>query len=101
MKKTTNNKIQQMFVEYLMKEGAVSLALPNGMVLDVGITQENKYGDLEIIPDYCWVVASQNNRSVSIDRYNLGIRYSGEKEIVCEHSIMSDDGTNIKILDVV
>lgn len=99
--KTTKNKIQQLFVEYLLKEGALELSLPNGMILEVGVTQENRYGDLEIIPDYCWVVASQKNRSVSIDRYNLGIRFSGEKEMVCEHSITSEDGTNIKILDVV
>jgi hypothetical protein len=46
------------------------------------------------------VLASQKGRSVSIDQYNLGIRYSGDKEIVCEHSHMSDDGTCINILDV-
>ena len=84
MKKTTKSKIQQLFVEYLLKEGALELALPNGMVLEVGVTQENRYGDLEITPDYCWVVASQKNRSVSIDRYNLGIRFIGEKEMFCE-----------------
>lgn len=101
MKAATKSKVQQVFIECLMKDGAVELALPNGMVLEVGVTQENKYGDLEITPDYCWVIASQKNRSVSIDRYNLGLRYSGEKEIVCEHSTISSDGTNIKILDVI
>lgn len=94
------NKIQQIFVEQLLKDGAVELVLPNGMVLEVGVTQENKYGDLEIIPDYCWVVASQKERSVSIDNYNLGLRYVGDKEIVCEYSMIKDDGTNIKIFDV-
>ena len=96
-----NNKIQQLFVEHLLKEGIVELALPNGMVLEVGVTQENKYGDLEITPDYCWVVASQKNRSVSIDSYNLGIRYIGEKEVVCEYSMMDENGTNVKIFDVI
>lgn len=101
MKRTTREKIQRLFVDYLLKEGAVELTLPNGMVLEVGVTQENRYGDLEIIPDYCWVVASQRNRSVSIDSYNLGIRYPGDKEMVCEHSIESADGTSINVLDVV
>lgn len=101
MKMTTKKKIQQLFVEHLLREGSVELALPNGMVLEVGVTQENKNGDLEITPDYCWVVASQKNRSVSIDRYNLGLRYSGDKDIVCEYSTISADGTDIKILDVV
>jgi hypothetical protein len=98
--KTTKNKLQQIFTEHLFKEGAVELALPNGMVLEVGITQENKYGDLEKTQDYCWVIASQKNRSVSIDRYNLGMRYSGEKERVCEYSSLSEDGTNVKVFDV-
>jgi hypothetical protein len=101
MKKTTKNKVQQIFVEHLLKEGVVELCLPNGMVLEVGVTQENRYGDLEITPDYCWVVASQKNRSVSIDSYNLGIRYSGDKEMVCEYSMRNEDGTDIKIFDVI
>lgn len=101
MKNATVSRIQRLFVEFLMKEGALELALPNGMVLEVGVTQENEKGDLEITPDYCWVVASQKGRSISMDNYNLGIRYSGDKEMVCEYSLLSDDGTNINILDVV
>lgn len=101
MKKATVAKIQRMLVEFLMKEGALELVLPNGMVLEVGVTQENELGDLEITPDYCWIVASQKGRSISMDNYNLGIRYSGDEEIVCEYSMLSDDGTNINILDVV
>jgi len=95
------SKIQRLLVEYLMKEGAVELCLPNGMVLEVGVTQENKYGNLEITPDYCWVVASQKNRSVSIDTYNLGLRYTGDKEVVCDYSMLSEDGTNVRVFDVV
>jgi hypothetical protein len=90
-----------MLVEFLMKEGALELILPNGMILEVGVTQENELGDLEITPDYCWIVASQRNRSISMDNYNLGIRYRGEDEIVCEYSMLSEDGTNINVLDVV
>lgn len=101
MNSPARNKIQRLLVEYLMKEGAVQLALPSGMVLEVGITQENKYSEQEITPDYCWVVASQKNRSVCIDRYNLGVSYSGDTEMVCEHSVLKDDGTSLKILDVV
>lgn len=101
MKKATVAKIQRMLVEFLMKEGALELVLPNGMVLEVGVTQENELGNLEITPDYCWIVASQRGRSISMDNYNLGIRYSGDEEIVCEYSMLSDDGTNINVLDVV
>lgn len=101
MKKTTKNKIQQLFVEHLMKEGSVELLLPNGMVLEVGVTQENKNGDLKIMENYCWVIATQNNRSVSIDDYSLGIRYSGDKEMICEHSSSTEDGSNVKMFDLI
>ena len=101
MKKNTNSKIQQLFVEHLMKEGIVSLLLPNGMVLEVGVTQEDKNGDLKIIEDYCWVVASQKDRAVSIDDYSLGIRYSGDKEMICEHSLSSEEGSDIKMFDLI
>lgn len=101
MSSPARNKIQRLLVEYLMKEGTLQLSLPNGMVLEMGVTQENKYGDQEITPDYCWLVASQKNRSVCIDRYNLGLRYSGDSEMVCEHSVLNPDGSTLKILDVV
>lgn len=101
MKKFTGGKVQQMFVDLLMRDGAVELALPNGVVLEVGITQENRYGELEKVSDYCWVVASHKHRSISIDKYNLGIRYTGDKNMICEYSMQSADGVNINILDLV
>lgn len=102
MKKATKNKIQQLFVDYLLNNGSVQLVLPNDMILEVGITQENRYGDLERTPDYCWVIASQKGRSVSIDSYNLGLRISGESnKMICEHDAVNENGENIKILDVI
>lgn len=100
MNTAAKNKIQRLVVEYLLKEGSLELSLPNGMVLEVGVTQEDRYGRKEIAQDYCWVVASQKNRSVSIDRYNLGLRYTGDREMVCEQSVLNEDGTSLKILDV-
>ena len=100
MNSAAKNKIQRLVVEYLLKEGSLELSLPNGMVLEVGVTQEDRYGRKEIAQDYCWVVASQKNRSVSIDRYNLGLKYTGDREMVCEQSVLNEDGTSLKILDV-
>jgi hypothetical protein len=101
MNSVARNRIQKLMVEYLMKEGAIELSLPNGVVVEFGVTQENKYGKQEITSDYCWVTASHRDRSVCIDRYNVGLRYSGEREMVCEQSILNEDGTTIKILEVV
>lgn len=101
MKKATVSKIQKLFTEFLLDQGSIELVLPNGVTLEVGVTQESKTGNLKIVPDYCWVLASQDDRSISMDNYNLGIRYNKEKEILCEYSIVSEDGTNINVLDVV
>jgi hypothetical protein len=102
MKRVNKSKVQETFINYLVQEGHVELALPNDMVLEVGITQENKNGDLEKTPDYCWVIVSQKGRSVSIDEYNLGLRYQNEKDrIICEHELVSNEGDNIKVLDVI
>lgn len=100
MNSAAKNKIQRLVVEYLLREGALELCLPNGMVLEVGVTQENRRGDQEITPDYCWIVASQRGRSVSIDNYNLGLRYPEGSEMVCQQSVLKDDGTSLNILEI-
>lgn len=103
MKKITKNKVQEVFITHLLKEGYVELNLPDNITLEVGITQENKNGDLEKVPNYCWVIASQNGRAVSIDEYNLGLRYEDKQDekMICEHESLSSTGENIKILDVI
>lgn len=102
MKRINKNKVQQVFISHLLQEGQVQILLPNDMILEVGITQENRYGDLEKNPNYCWVIASQNDRSVSIDEYNLGLRYKNQKDrMICEHLSTSNNGEDIKVLDVI
>ena len=38
------NKIQSGIIEHLLKHGQVSLLLPDGMELEIGITQEEQDG---------------------------------------------------------
>lgn len=94
--------IQKNFINELLKNGSIQLNLPNDIVLEVGITQENKYGDLEKLPDYCWIIATQNGRTVLLDRYNLGLRYTDNNH---EKMIFEDEsnfnGEITKILDVI
>ena len=101
MKKITKNKVQEVFINHLLSEGHVQLLLPNNMILEVGITQENKYGNLEKYPNYCWIIASQNGREVSIDEYNLGLRFEDNSKMICEQKSVSQDGENITIFDVI
>lgn len=101
MKKYTKNRVQEVFITHLLKEGHIQLILPNNITLEVGITQENKNGDLEKVPNYCWVIASQHGRAVSIDEYNLGLRYEDKNKMICEHESISDEGEGTIIFDVI
>lgn len=92
--------IQQLVIDHLMKEGSLEINLPSGMTLEFGITQEGRNGDLHIIDDYCWVIATQDSRAVSIDPYNLALRYSADSDkilIDLEDSI-DYNGESVRIL---
>jgi len=102
MKKFTKNRIQSLLVRHLLQEGSIELVLPDGMILEVGLTQEGNAGNLEIADDYCWVIASQHDRAVSIDSYNLGLRYSQEQDkLICEQDAIDYNGDAVKVFDVV
>jgi hypothetical protein len=101
-KANEKSKIQELLMHHLMYEGSIELRLPDGMVIEVGMTQENEEGDLEINPHYCWVIASQDDRAVNIDTYNLGLRYSQSKDkMVIEQDVISLDGKPTCVLEVV
>jgi hypothetical protein len=98
----TKNKIQSLVVEHLLKHGQLELILPDGVKLEIGLTQENKDGELEIKDDYCWVIASQNGRATSLDAYNMGLRFSDNQNIiVLDDKFTDQDGKSVRRLDVV
>lgn len=100
---SSKGKIQHLLVEYLLKYGQIELALPDGVVLEIGVTQEDETGGFVVKDDYCWIIATHKNRSASIDPYNLGIRFTGgeNKNLVLEDKFIDHDGTEITRLDVV
>jgi len=98
----TKNKIQSLIVEHLLKHGQIELVLPDGVTLEIGLTQENQDGKLAIKDDYCWVIASQGGRATSLDAYNMGLRFADdEKIIVFEDKFTDQNGEQIRRLDVV
>jgi hypothetical protein len=97
-----NSKIQSLLITHLLDQGAIELVLPDGLVLELGITQESEDGSLKKCDDYCWVIASQKDRSVSIDSYNLGLRFSRENaNILLEDEVLDQDGQPLCVVDVV
>jgi hypothetical protein len=95
-------KIQNLIIKTLLKDGSVSLLLPDGVTLEIGITQEGKNGDLEKVDDYCYVVATREGKSVMLDSFNLGLRFQDQKDtITYEDWVTNDDGVVVHTLDVV
>lgn len=96
------NKIQSGLIRHLLKHGHVQILLPDGMELEIGITQEEQDGRLVKKEDYCWVIATHKGRSTSIDPYNMGLRFSeDDKTLILEDNFYDFNGEKIKRLDVV
>jgi hypothetical protein len=96
-----SNKIQSLLINHLLKHGHIQLRLPDNVVLEIGITEEDKYGNYKKTEDYCWVIAQKENRAACIDSYNLGIRFDDEeKALVLEDSFVDSDGNSIRALNV-
>lgn len=96
------SKIQSLLITHLTKYGTIQLNLPDNMMIEIGITAENKNGDLEKIQDYCWVIAKKENKATCIDSYNLGIRFSEEdNNILLDDSFTDSDGMQVRQLSVV
>ena len=96
------NKIQSLLVEHLLRHGQIELILPDGVTLEIGLTQENEDGKLTIKDDYCWVIASQGDRATSIDGYKMGLRFADKDNIlVFEDKFVDQNGEQIRRLDVI
>lgn len=96
------NKIQALLINHLMKHGTIQLKLPDNVVLEIGITAEDKEGNIKKTEDYCWVIAAKESRAACLDSYNLGIRFEDEKKIiVMEDNFVDCDGNSIRQLNVV
>ena len=96
------NKLQYLLIKEILKKGTVELLLPDGIILEIGITQEDKDGNLKKADDYCYVVASRDGKSIMLDTYNLGLRFEDEKDILIFEDVdLNEDGAMIRSLDVI
>jgi hypothetical protein len=94
-------KLQYLLIAQLLEMGSVQLLLPDGMTLEVGITQLGKKG-LKKTDDYCYVVASKDTKTAMIDSYNLALQFEKESNtIVYEDEILDDDGNRIGRMEIV
>lgn len=97
----SKKKIQSLLVTHLLKYGQISLLLPDGVALEIGLTQENDKGQMVIDPEYCWVITSHKNRSACLDPYNMGLKFSDDKKtLVFEDQFIDSNGEAVRRVDV-
>lgn len=97
---TRKDKIQYLLVTHLLDEGMIELKLPDGMTIELGILKENKDGNLTKDEDYCWVIATQKDREVSIDTYNVAMRYKDENKMILEDFVEDQDGEKVHVFSI-
>lgn len=92
------SKIQQLLIAHLLEKGQISLLLPGGMSVEMGIVQEGKNGPQKT-DDYCWVTANQNNNLVNIDSYNnLYLQYPERSGKMLIEDKFEEEGISITVL---
>jgi hypothetical protein len=87
---TKKDRLQHLLITYLLKEGQVEFTLPSGVKLELGITKENKHG-LQKTDDYCYVIASHDDRIMSMDDYNMGLQF--DRSRICFDDIDAESHT--------
>lgn len=68
------NKIQFLLNEYLECHGSINILLPDGVNIEMGITQEGKNG-AERKRNYCWVTTSREGCSTILDKYAMSMHF--------------------------
>ena len=71
------NRIQFLLNEYLETYGSIDIQLPDGVGVEIDITQDGKKGPRRL-GDYCWVVASRDDRLTTLDRYAMSMQFEDE-----------------------
>lgn len=95
-------KLQCLLITELLKSGSVELILPDGIKLEIGILQQDQFGNLSKSDDYCYVVATREGKTTLLDSYNLGVQYESEDDtIVFEDEVVDVNGKSLNTLDVV
>ncbi len=96
------SKIQSLIIKHLQEHGTLDILLPDGIVLEVGITCLDKHGDFVKSDDYCYVVAQRDDRRTLLDSYNLGISFEDTTNMfVFEEKVEDEWGRPFRRVDVV
>lgn len=97
------SKIQELIIKYLLSNGEIQILLPDGMQLDIGITQEGRDGKLYKTDDYCWVIAQRGGGdTVAIDSYHSSLKFLNEEDkIVFQNEGFDENGDESQYVEVI
>jgi len=94
---TRKDKIQYLLISYLLKHGSIKLQLPDGVDLEIGITEEGFSGKKFKKQDYCWVITRREDREVELDSYNLGLNFLDEDSIILIDEDNVEETINVSV----
>ena len=77
----SKNRIQHLLNDYLERNGTIDILLPDGVEVEIGITQQSKIGS-EKLADYCWVATTRKDRATVIDRYAMSMEFDDDACLV-------------------
>ncbi len=96
------SKIQSLIIRHLLRYGTLDIKLPDGIVLEIGITQEDENGNLVKSDDYCFVSATRDNKKTLLDSFNLGLSFVEEDDImIIEDEEVDNKGRLLRHVDVI
>jgi hypothetical protein len=99
--KVQNKRIQSSIIKHLEKYGTLQINLPDDNLLEIGVLEEDDQGNLKRGESYCYVIVKNEMRATVIDKYNLGIRFSADENlIVMDDKFIDSDGKNVKTINV-
>lgn len=102
MSNAKTRKLQYLIISQLLEQGSVQIILPDGVILDIGILQEDRFGNMKKADDYCYIVASRNGRKAMIDSYNIGLQFESDKDaMLFEDETPDQSGKIVKTVDIV
>lgn len=95
---TRKDKIQYLLISYLLKHGSIKLQLPDGVDLEIGITQEGHDGEQFKNQEYCWVTTRREDRFVELDSYNLGLNFLDGGSIILIDDDEIEDTISVSVV---
>ena len=100
---TPKKNIQTLLIKHLIDKGHVELILPDGIIIEIGVTQEDNHGNVvNCIEDYCYVTIRRDNVAFLIDSYAAGLQFiERSNTMLVEDSSVGRDGQLVKRLDII